>query len=100
KPIPNAIVDEGPFITERMGELLNLSESDSFTLENEDFEEFTVEDFTVVENYASHYLYVTTEQYESIFGEEPSQNAYSVQYTEGVNQKETKEAMMKNDNDS
>lgn len=98
KPIPNAIVDEGPFITERMGELLNLSESDSFTLENEDFEEFTVEDFTVVENYASHYLYVNPEQYESIFGEEPSQNAYLVQYTEGVSQKETEEAIMDNDN--
>lgn len=98
EPIPNAIVDKGPFITERMGELLNLSENDSFTLENEDFEEFTVEDFTVVENYASHYLYVNPEQYESIFGEEPSQNAYLVHYTEGVSQKETEEAIMDNDN--
>lgn len=95
---PDAIIEGGPFITERMGELLNLPSNESFTLVNEDFDEFTIEDYTVVENYVSHYLYVNPEQYEAIFGEKPIRNAYLVNYSENSNQKQVEEAIMENDN--
>lgn len=94
---PHAIEAEGAYITERMGELLNLEDGESFKLTDEDYQAFNIDDYTVVENYVAHYLYVNPEQYESLFNKEPELNSYLVNYKNGVRQKKVEEKIMEHE---
>ena len=55
-------------LTEKMASLLNVKVGDELTIEDEDRGDQTVTVGTICENYMSHYLYLSPEKYEELYG--------------------------------
>lgn len=66
--------DDEIFITEKAAKLLNISEGDTIELTDNDGNMFTTKVGKIVENYVYHYVYMTSDLYEKIYGEEYSSN--------------------------
>ena len=66
-------------ITDKAAQLLNVKVGDPVTLKNGDDEEKQVKISNIVENYISHYVYMSKSTYESLYGEEYSTNVLLVQ---------------------
>ena len=66
--------NEGVYITDKLAELLNVSEGDTITIEttNDETKEFKVT--KTVENYVSHYVYITKDLYNENFETDYSTN--------------------------
>ena len=69
---------EGAIITEKLGTMLGLKAGDTLTLRDSDNRTYTLEIAGVSENYASHFVYISAEYYEEIFGKAPEYNAVIV----------------------
>ncbi len=67
-------------LTEKMASLLNVKVGDELTIEDEDRGDQTVTVGAICENYMSHYLYLSPEKYEELYGAEAEYNTviYSV----------------------
>ncbi len=67
-------------LTEKMASLLNVKVGDQLTIEDEDRGDQTVTIGAICENYMSHYLYLSPEKYEELYGKEAEYNTiiYSV----------------------
>ena len=55
-------------LTEKMASLLNVKVGDELTIEDEDRGDQTVTVGAICENYMSHYLYLSPEKYEELYG--------------------------------
>ena len=55
-------------LTEKMASLLNVKVGDELTIEDEDRGDKTVTVGAICENYMSHYLYLSPEKYEELYG--------------------------------
>ena len=55
-------------LTEKMASLLNVEVGDELTIEDEDRGDQTVTVGAICENYMSHYLYLSPEKYEELYG--------------------------------
>ena len=55
-------------LTEKMASLLNVKVGDELTIEDEDRGDQTVTVGAICENYMSHYLYLSPEKYEDLYG--------------------------------
>ena len=55
-------------LTEKMASLLNVKVGDKLTIEDEDRGDQTVTVGAICENYMSHYLYLSPEKYEELYG--------------------------------
>ena len=55
-------------LTEKMASLLNVKVGDELTIEDEDRGDQTVTVDAICENYMSHYLYLSPEKYEELYG--------------------------------
>ena len=55
-------------LTEKMASLLNVKVGDELTIEDEDKGDQTVTVGAICENYMSHYLYLSPEKYEELYG--------------------------------
>ena len=69
---------EGAIITEKLGTMLGLKAGDTLTLRDSDNRTYALEIAGVSENYASHFVYISAEYYEEIFGKAPEYNAVIV----------------------
>jgi putative ABC transport system permease protein len=67
--------DDGVLITEKLSTLLNLSAGDQILLKDGDKSAVTATVSGVTENYFFHYIYMTAELYERLYGEPPDYNA-------------------------
>ncbi len=67
-------------LTEKMASLLNVKVGDQLTIEDEDRGDQTVTIGAICENYMSHYLYLSPEKYEELYGKPIEYNTiiYSV----------------------
>ena len=67
-------------LTEKMASLLNVKVGDELTIEDEDRGDQTVTVGAICENYMSHYLYLSPEKYEELYGVSAEYNTiiYSV----------------------
>ena len=67
-------------LTEKMASLLNVKVGDQLTIEDEERGDQTVTVGAICENYMSHYLYLSPEKYEELYGKEAEYNTiiYSV----------------------
>ena len=67
-------------LTEKMASLLNVKVGDQLTIEDEDRGNQTVTIGAICENYMSHYLYLSPEKYEELYGKPVEYNTiiYSV----------------------
>ncbi len=71
--------DNGVIITEKLSELLEISVGDAITLDGDKRVDAVVTD--IVENYVYHYVYLSEDCYEALFGERPADNVLLLAYT-------------------
>ena len=75
-----ALPERGIVITEKLSELLDVKVGDEITIDDGDRRvDLTVEDIT--ENYVYHYIYLTEDYYQELFGEQPVQNTIVLNLT-------------------
>ena len=77
-----ALPDDGVLITEKLAELLELSVGDAITLDGDKRVQARVAD--IVENYASHYIYLSDAYYKTLFGNVAENNVMLLAYAEGT----------------
>ena len=68
--------DTGAVLTEKMASELNVKAGDTIMIRDEDKGDLEVKISAVCENYLGHYLYMTPELYENVFGETAEYNAF------------------------
>ena len=66
--------DDGVIITEKMAQLLGIKKGENIKIRNSDNSLFIVKVNEIVENYAYHYMYMSNNYYEKIFGTKPNYN--------------------------
>ena len=67
--------DEGIIITPKIAERFDVEVGEVFTVEDSDKEKYKIRVGGIVENYVSNYIYMTSDKYLEIFGEDVSYNA-------------------------
>lgn len=67
--------DSGVILTEKIASELDVQAGDKLTIRDEDKGDLQVKISAVCENYLGHYLYMTPEYYESVYGETPDFNS-------------------------
>ena len=81
---PVELPEDGIVITEKLSELLEVQVGDAITVDADDRRvELTVGDIT--ENYVYHYIYLTEDYYEALFGERPVQNSILLNFADDSN---------------
>lgn len=65
---------EGIVITDKLAELINAKKGDTIKITTADEEEKEIKVVAIAENYISHYVYMSKELYQEIFGKEYSTN--------------------------
>ena len=68
--------DTGAVLTEKMASELNVKAGDTIMIRDEDKGDLEVKISAVCENYLGHYLYMTPELYEKVFGETAEYNSF------------------------
>lgn len=71
---------EGAVLTEKLADMLGVEPGDTITLDGDKRVEVPVTALT--ENYVFHYVYLSSEYYEQLFGEPPATNLIMARYTE------------------
>ncbi len=66
--------DNGIIISEKLASLLDVGEGDTVVLSSDDTEHVEARISHVTENYFMHYVYMSRELYEKLYGEEPEWN--------------------------
>ena len=74
---------EGVILTEKTAKLLEVKEGDTITLCQTGKEDVKVKVGKICENYIGHYLYMSPEIYQSLYGEEPQYNSVYFQMKKG-----------------
>lgn len=67
-------LSEGAVATEKLAKLLGIQAGDTISVQISDSESAQVTVSAITEHYASHYLYMTEEQYTEVFGHAPEYN--------------------------
>ena len=70
-------------LTEKMSQLLGVKEGDTLTIEDEERGSKEVEIGAVCENYMGHYLYLSPEKYEKLYGAQARYNSVIYRVEEG-----------------
>ncbi len=73
--------DSGVVITEKLAEVLRLGKGDTLSVKDTDNSLYSLTVSAVTENYTSHYIYMSNELYDKIFGEAPSYNTIVSDFT-------------------
>lgn len=73
---------DGAIVTEKLATLLGASEGDEIGVKINDKETRTVKISGITEHYASHYLYMTEDMYNELFGDMPEYNM--IYFTNGI----------------
>ena len=81
---------DGVVITEKLSKLLGIKQGDTIRIENSDDKQAEVEVKKITKNYLMHYMYISPEYYEKIFGEEVKYNTILLKEQNQI--KETEEA--------
>ena len=76
---PFTLSEEGIIITDKLAELINAKVGDMVKVTTADDEEKEVKVDGITENYISHYVYMSKELYQQVFGETYSTNALLIQ---------------------
>lgn len=69
------LTDQGVIISEKTAKLLNVQVGDTIEIKDEENGNKEVAIANITENYMSHYMYMTREYYEEIYGEEAEYNS-------------------------
>jgi putative ABC transport system permease protein len=84
--------DEGVIISEKTAKLLNAGVGDTVSIQNEEESDKTVKISHVCENYMGHYIYMTPNYYQKIFGKAPEYNSILFAVDESYDTQQMEEA--------
>lgn len=84
-------------ITEKLSKLLSLHPGDSFTITMSERRPVTLKVKDISKNYALHYIYISQEKYEELYGEEPSYRMMFVTTKDGTDESAFKEKLIADD---
>lgn len=70
--------ENGVIMTEKLATLLGVSEGDTVTLKEDETEAVEAKVAHITEQYFMHYVYMSEELYESLYGEEPDWNQWFI----------------------
>ncbi len=76
------LTEDTVIITEKLAKLLDVSEGDTIELYFDDVTKYPVTISAIAENYMLHYVYMSTEKYHTLFGDEPEYNQLYLKTTE------------------
>lgn len=83
--------EEGAIITQKLADLLNLSQGDMIQVNGDDQEVYEVEVQGIVEHYFQHYVYMSPTAYETATGNVPEYNTRLLNYDTDVVSNEDEE---------
>lgn len=86
--------DDGVILTDKLAQLLDVKEGDTITLKGTLENDKKLKVSCITENYISHYIYMTKDMYESIYGEKYNTNGLLVK-ANNLNLEEKKELSKK-----
>lgn len=81
-------------ITEKLSKMLKLKRGDSFTLTANERQPVTLTVKDISKNYALHYVYISQERYEQIYGEAPQYKMMYINTREGTDSSAFKEKLI------
>ena len=70
-----SLTNDGAVLTEKIAKTLGVDVGDSVIIKDEELGEREIKVVGICENYMGHYLYMTAEAYESLYGNEPAYNS-------------------------
>ncbi len=86
---------EGVVITEKLAILLDLAAGDTLTLRDSNHRAYTVAITGVAENYADHFVYLSAQYYEAVFGAAPEYNSVIMNLTDSGQLQAMKEELLR-----
>ena len=86
-----SLSDNGVVITEKLAKLLDIKQGDKITIKNSNDKQAEVEVKGITRNYLMHYMYISPEYYESIFGEKVKYNTILLKEQSEVRKSEESE---------
>lgn len=93
-----AMKENSVVITQKLAKILKLKAGDSIRVKLGDDGKFVKLKISgVAKNYTMHYIYITPETYEKVYGEKPKYNLAFVNISAGVNENKFKEKLIAND---
>ena len=78
KKEPISLDSNGVILTDKLAELLDVKEGDTITLDGTSKENKEVKVSKITENYVAHYIYMTKDMYENLYGEQYKSNVLLV----------------------
>ena len=81
--------EEGAVICEKTAKMLGLSVGDSVTIVREGERSVSVPVTAISENYILHYLFISPETYQKLYGREPEYNSMYLRYDDQIRENET-----------
>ena len=86
-----SLSDNGVVITEKLAKLLGIKQGEKITIKNSNDKQAEVEVKGITRNYLMHYMYISPEYYESIFGEKVKYNTILLKEQSEVRKSEESE---------
>ncbi|MGY3778626.1 ABC transporter permease [Isobaculum melis] len=78
---PIKIEENGAVITEKLAKMYQVKVGDKLKIVDTNNEEYNIPITGITENYVQHYLYLTPETYQTIFGQQPTYNTELLTYS-------------------
>lgn len=95
------ISNDGVILTEKLAKVLDVSKGDTISLSIDEFTKVDITVDAITENYINHYIYMTPELYEKVYGKEVSYNeAFIMHSYADENQEEQLFTKLLNENES
>lgn len=83
--------DDEIIITDKLAQLINAKKGDEIYLVDSENNEYRVKVGAVTEHYISHYVYMTNNLYNKIFGENANENVLFAQYSQSLDEQKENE---------
>ena len=83
--------DDEIIITDKLAQLINAKKGDEIYLVDSENNEYKVKVGAVTEHYISHYVYMTNNLYNKIFGENANENVLFAQYSQSLDEQKENE---------
>ena len=90
-------INNGAIVTEKLCMLLDLGVGDTLSLNDTDGNTYKIEISGITENYASHYVYITSGSFEEIFGRQAEFNSFYIHIEPNSDEDKIAEEIVAND---
>lgn len=94
------LTDKGAVISEKLADLLDIKAGEEISVKDENGDKFKIRVVDITENYAGHYLYMTSGYYENIFNKDYEVNGNILQFNTNKEEEKSEITEEINNNDA